>query len=903
MIGKTISHYQILDKLGQGGMGEVYRARDIRLERDVAVKVLPSHLAEDPSALARFEREAKAVAALSHPNILAVFDVGREGPTAYLVMELLEGATLREQVANGALPSRKVIDYGVQIAEGLAAAHDKGFVHRDLKPDNLFLTAEGRVKILDFGLAKEVARVAQTSESPTMGTATAPGVIMGTVGYMAPEQVRGQAADQRADLFALGAVLHELLTGRAPFGRETPAETMTAILREDPPELTEVDTKIPVGLARLVQHCLEKNPSERFQSARDLVFSLKTLSSETPSSGMSVPGMAAPRAFSKLAGWWSLVWVAGAVALLALGVIVGAHWLAPPPGPDRATILDVALPADVEVEYPSAAFSSDGSQFVFGGNDKRGTGLWLRSLSSATNVRLPGTEGADNTQRPIWSPDSRYLLFSADRKIKRIELASGTVETVWTEPSELTSAEPAFFAGDWNDQGDILFSWVDLFRLRGSGGKPEPIAARQPDDVDLIAGRWLPDGRHYVFHAKNRTSGRGSVFVGTLGSSERVSVLASDSPATYVDPGYLLFIQSGGLFAQRFDAGRLKLEGQPVQLVGGVEASSWGWESQWASNGTAAFARGRTVRGQLTWFDRSGRETGRVGEPLDILSFDLSRDGTRVAASVGAYRRARLRLIDTTRAQSPVVWLTDGPQDYDPRFNSEGDAVIFASQDQRGQGLFRLSIHDTTPVPILIRPIEEIYKTGVRLNFHDWSRDGRLVLYGTSWRGGWLLRVAPIADTSRTQAAVEQVGFSDEARFSPDGRWMAYNNPESGTSSVAPATYLVFVSPFPPRGEPQRITTHGGVQPIWRADGRELYYLDPAGNLMAVDVAHTSPAFIAGPPRLLFHTGLRSVSPEVEDYAVTADGQRFLVKLPLEGEAQAGYTIILNWPALLGGTK
>jgi serine/threonine-protein kinase len=392
---------------------------------------------------------------------------------------------------------------------------------------------------------------------------------------MAPEQVRGQAADQRTDLFALGIVLHELLTARAPFRRETPMETMTAILKEEPPELTTVNAKIPIGLSRLVQHCLEKNPSERFQSARDLAYSLKALTSETPSSEMSVPGVAAARAFAKLTGRWSLAWLGGAVALLALGVIAGMRWLGSPPGPERTTILDVALPAGVEVgAYPSAAFSSDGREFVFGGSDKRGTALWLRSLALATSVKLLGTEGAELPQQPIWSPDSHYLLFAADRKVKKLELASGTAETLWTGPSELAaSGESYFFAGDWNGQGEILFSWGDLYRLRGSGGKPEPVAVRQPDDLDIIAGQWLPDGRHYLFHVKNRASGRGSVFVGTLGSTERVSILTSDSPATYVDPGYLLFVQSGGLFAQRFDAVRLSLAGQPVHLVDGAEAA------------------------------------------------------------------------------------------------------------------------------------------------------------------------------------------------------------------------------------------------------------------------------------------------------------------------------------------
>jgi Tol biopolymer transport system component len=898
--GSRVGPYEIVGLIGAGGMGEVYRARDTRLDRAVAIKVLPAHLADDAAALARFSQEAKAVAALSHPNILALFDVGREGPMAYCVMELLEGAPLREHLASGPLPPRKVIDYGAQIAEGLAAAHDKGFVHRDLKPENLFLTAEGRAKILDFGLAKEVARGTPAADTPTRAMATEPGVVVGTVGYMAPEQVRGQAADPRTDLFALGIVLHELLSGRAPFARDTAAETMTAILREDPPELTTVDPQIPAGLARLVQHCLEKRPPERFQSARDLAFSLRALSSGTPSSGTSAveaaAAAAAKRPFTQLARWRGLAWLAGTAALVTLGVVAGARWRAPTSGSERATFLDIGLPAGVEGGGPSASFSGDGRQLVFGGWDTHGTALWLRSLASPTARKLPGTEGAEiYMQQPIWSPDNRYLIFDAENKVKRIEVASGVVETLWTGPAEHAAIEGRAFAGDWNDQGDILFSWVDLYRLRGTGGNPERIATRAPGDIDLFAGRWLADGRHYLFHVKDRASGRGGVFAGTLGSAERTSILSIDSPAVFVEPGYLLFERSGALFAQPFDEARLRLLGEPRRLVERVEASPWYGQSLWASRTTMAFARGLTARWQLTWFDRNGREAGRVGDPLKIVTFDLSRDGSRVVASIGDFRSARLGLIDTTRTSSPVGWLTDGPGDTDGRFNSDGEEVIFSGRDGRRQGLFRLSIRDKTSEPILTQTIEELSRTGVRINPHDWSRDDRWALYSRSGGAIWAVTVA---DVSRP-LVVEKNGLPDQARFSPDGRWIAYNAFESSTLEGIPQ---VFVSSFPPRGERRRITMHGGVQPQWRADGRELYYLDASGNLMAVDV-QTGPALKVGPPRLLFHTGLSSVSAQVEDYAVTADGQRFLVKLPAEGEARPGFTVILNWPALLADAR
>jgi eukaryotic-like serine/threonine-protein kinase len=904
MIGKTVSHYQIVEKLGQGGMGEVYRARDTRLGRDVAVKVLPSHLADDPSALVRFEREAKSVAALSHPNILTLFDVGREGPVAFTVTELLEGSTLREHIANGPLPIRKVIDYGAQIAEGLAAAHDKGFIHRDLKPENLFLTSEGRVKILDFGLAKEVARIAQTEDSPTIETLTCPGVVMGTVGYMAPEQVRSQAADQRTDLFALGIVLYELLSGTAPFKRNTVAETMTAVLRDEPPELTTVDSKIPVRLARLIQHCLEKNPAERFQSARDLVFSLRALSPETPSSGTNLTDIVSSQAaLPKPRGWRFLAWLAGIVTLLATGVIAGAHWFATPSGPGgAATILDIAPPVGVEWgEYASASFSKDGSQFVFSGTDRRGTALWFRSLASPSSVKLSGTEGLDLPQRPIWSPDSRYLLFAAEGKVKKIDIPSGTVETLWTPPFDMGYEKVCCFSGDWNDEGRILFSWSNLYQLIPNAGTPVSIGAQRSEDEDVIADRWLPDGRHYLYHSTNRTTGRGAVFAGTSGSDERVTILTNDSPAAYADPGYLLFVRSGGLSAQKFDVTQLKLVGDPVKLVDGAEMPFWLGPSQWVSNKTAAIVRGQASGGQLTWFDRSGREAGRVGEPLDTMTFDLSRDGTRVVAAVGRWRSVRLALIDTMRAQGPS-WLTNGLQDYDPRFDSKADRIVFTSQDEHRQGLFLLSINDRAAVPILTQTIEELDKTGDRIDFHDWSLDGRLLLYGKNNKDKRLL-AAPMSDTSRGQPAVKQAAHSaaNEGQFSPDGRWIAYNATESD-ASVTSAHHQIYLAPYPPGDAPQRITIDGGVQPLWREDGRELFYLDPAGNLMAMDV-QTSPRLVTGLPRRLFHTGLRRVNSEIEDYAVTGDGQRFLVKLPVEGDAQPGFTIILNWPALLKGAK
>ena len=900
--GSTLGPYKILALLGAGGMGEVYRAHDTRLGRDVAIKVLAPHLSAAPEVRARFEREARTISQLNHPHICTLHDVGRDADTDFLVMELVEGETLGARLAKGALPTSDVLRLGAQIADALDRAHRAGVVHRDLKPGNVMLTKSG-AKLMDFGLARTSAPILDASgstESPTMSRPlTAAGMIVGTLQYMAPEQLEGREADPRADIWALGCVLYEMATGAKAFDGKSQASLIAAILKEEPRAMTDLQPLTPPGLERIVKRCLAKDPDERFQSASDLAFGLQALAPEMPRSQTSATAVGATPTSMRSAAWRRPAMWAGAAALLLLVILVGAHWLATPSAPKRATILDLTLPAGVDLgDYPSAALSKDGGQVVFVAAEKYGTALWLRSLASANSVKLPGTTGADLGQQPIWSPDGRYLLFAAENKIKKIDLASATVTTLWTDASGLAPDDRVFY-GDWNDKGDILYSWMDLYRLRANGGEPERIATRGQSETAYIAGSWLPDGRHYLYFVRNRATGKAGVYAGALGSPNRKLILASEVPACYVKRGFLIFPQGDVLYAQRFDPAQRKLLGNAVRLVEGVAPSPWLDQNYWVSGTTLAFARAGRHQSQLTWFDRSGHEVGRVGDPLDVMTFDLSKDDTRIAASIGEYTLgARLALVDATRPAAPV-WLTAGPSDLDARFGRDGAEIIFSSEEERGQGVFRLSISDRTRRPLHIQTREALYRSDNRIVAHDWSRDGRFMIYG---QGAENLQVGSAEDGAQKPVTIAATGYPDQARFSPDGHWIAYNAFESGTFAGTEQCQI-YVSAYPPNGDPQRITTRGGVQPMWRADGRELYYLDPEGNLMAMAVAQTAQAFTAGPPRLLFDTGLRRVRSGVEEYAVARDGQRFLVKLPAGGDTQAGFSIVLNWPALLSSAK
>ncbi len=625
--GVRLGVYEVSALIGAGGMGEVYRARDPRLGRDVAIKVLPPAFSADPERLRRFEQEAQAAAGLNHPNILAVHDIGTHDGAPYIVSELLEGETLRERLTSGPLLVRKAVEYAVQIAHGLAAAHEKGIVHRDLKPENIFVTADGRVRILDFGLAKLTqadGTPAGASALPTTPPDTLPGVVLGTVGYMAPEQVRGLQADHRSDIFAFGAVLYEMLSGSRAFLGETTMDAMTAILKEDPPDLPSAERRIPPALARLVDRCLEKSPAARFQSTRDLAFALEGSSSPSESATAIA---AIPMRGSRSRVGWSIAALSSLAFLAALPFAI-AHLREPAVQPG-AVRFAVAPPDDATFPGATAYFqaqtvSPDGRRLVFRAQRPGSADLlWVRSLDALEAQPLPGTEGGDH---PFWSPDSRFIGFFAEGRLKKIEASGG--------PSQALCDAPAGEGGTWNAEGTIVFAASGssgLSRVSAAGGEPVPLTTLDASSKET-SHRWpqfLPDGRRFLFLAQPGNSVR----LGSLDSPETRNLLSTDSKALYAAPGYLLFMREQTLMAQSFDPSRAELKGDSFPVAEEVRVG--------VTNGRAAFSVSEsgvlTYRSgaesqvnQLTWLDRSGKVLQTIDQPNDYRSFALSPDDSQI---------------------------------------------------------------------------------------------------------------------------------------------------------------------------------------------------------------------------------------------------------------------------------
>ena len=881
MTGQTLGPYEVLAKLGEGGMGEVYRARDTRLGRDVAIKVLPPSTT-DEARLQRFEQEARATAALNHPNILAVFDVGRAERGPFIVSELLEGESLREALARGPIPMRKAIDYAVQIARGLAAAHDKGIVHRDLKPDNLFVTAGGHVKILDFGLAKlaepEPALSGQ-SVLPTTPPPTTPGVVLGTVGYMAPEQVRGGRADHRADLFAFGAILYEMLTGGQPFARDTAPETMTAILRDEPRELAA--GSIPIGLQRIIGRCLEKEASARFQSAGDLAFALEALSFATESAG------AAPIAVSRSsARLWSIV--GGVAAIVALAAAV-AVYLRPTADAPRRVRLSIQPPEGwrVDPEGPPGiplSLSPDGR--VFAGIARRQDGqsrIWVRPLDTLEARMLDGTEDAATL---FWSPDSKSIAFLSRGGLKRVDIAGGA-------PAKLTDVVTGNLAGGtWTQRGDILLgSAQGILRIPATGGAAKTAIPTAEGEAFYSLPIMLPGGTHALFTAgvgdEVRGGARRRLVAASLESGERTVVLDTDQ---YVAPiavarGQLLFVRANAILAQPFDVDRLTLSGEAVQLADRVRQFS---DRPYAfatatETGVLAFVPTTPVDlHQLAWFDRMGRQIASVGDQANYANLELSFDDRQaIVAVLDPARRTRdIWLLDLARGMRTRFTFDPG-EERTAIWSPTGDEIVFNAQRKATErDLFvRASNGSGTEQTLLA--------DGISKDAMSWTPDGRFLLYRASGKTGNDIWVLPVG--GKPYPFIATPAQENYGRFSPDGRWVAYTSNESGVDEI-------YVAPFPGPGGKFQVSSAGGTLPRWRGDGREIFYVAPDRTVTAVPVDGTTAGFRVGAPTGLFRAPVETLVGY--QYAVARDGQRFLVNT-VGNQSAPTVTVETDWPSLL----
>jgi len=886
---ETIAHYRITAKIGEGGMGEVYRATDTKLGREVAIKVLPEAFAQDPDRMARFAREAQVLASLNHPNIAAIYGVEDRA----LVMELVEGPTLA-----GPMAVEEALPIARQIAEALEYAHEKGIIHRDLKPANIKVTPEGRVKVLDFGLAKALSSEGSAGDpasSPTLTMrATVAGVIVGTAAYMSPEQARGAAADKRADIWAFGVVLYEMLTGRQIFGGDTISDSLAAVLKSDP-DWSALPAETPPAIRRLLRRCLERDRKRRLPDIADARLEID----EAPEVGQAIASRGLPLTDTRSGlRWWNAALAAVALAGMAVAVI---HFreTTPPPAPVR---FQIPAPEKTSFGNYGMAVSPDGRRLAFIALGAAGQSmLWVRPLDSVAAQALPGTEGA--AFLPFWSPDSRYLGFLVQGKLKKIEATGGPPQTLCDFPGTL-------IGGSWSRDGVIIFGAPDsgLYRVPQAGGVPTKLTTLEASWGELghLRPWFLPDGQHFLYINRTTRAEDQAIYLATLDGSSRKRLVDAKQAGVYAPPepgsenGHLLFLREGILMAQSLDSRRFELVGEPfpvAELVGSTLALGYFSVS---ANGMLAYRSGASGSGrQLVWFDREGKPQGTLGPPATYNDLAISPDGKRVAAGqLDSTGNWDIWMLDVARGV-PTRFTFDPAQDQYPVWSPDSKRLVFASN--RGTGgtfdLYRKDVGTSANEELL-------YKSGatVGLRPFGWSPDGNHLLYSVNDPKTrydlWVLPNPAGNSAERKPAPYLQTPFDEtQGQFSPDGRWIAYTSDASGVGQ-----YQIYVQSFPRgAGEFQISTGAGGTQPRWRRDGKELFYIGADGKLMAVEVK-TAPRFEAGVPRPLFDTrmvyaGLRNV---FFFYDVAPDGKRFLINTAFnaaEGPAAEPITVVLNWRA------
>lgn len=890
--------YEIVSLIGVGGMGEVYRARDTKLGRDVAIKVLPAAFSADVDRLRRFEQEAQAVGALNHPNVLVIYHVETHEGAPYIVSELLEGETLRERMNGKSLPQRKAIDYALQTAHGLAAAHEKGIVHRDLKPENLFVTKDGRVKILDFGLAKLTGAADGThsqTEVPTRRIDTDPGVVMGTLGYMSPEQLRGRVADHRSDIFSFGAIFYEMLSGKRAFHGESTADTMSAVLREDPPDLSSTNKTIAPALERVVNHCLEKNPEERFHSASDLAFAIEALSGTQGSGATTISTVATiePSRFGLSRRWRDRIgWILAALLLVSTLALAALYFRRVEPRPQT---MRFNLPVPEKATFGEAhALAPDGSRLVFVATGAGGvTSLWVRALDTTAARELPGTE---NGSFPFWSPDSRFIGFFAGNKLKKIDASGGP-------PQSLADASTEARGGAWGADGAIVFTpgfTSPLYKVSAAGGGAATPLTQLDESRKQTSHRWpffLPDGRRFLYFSRSTDREAEGLYVGSLDSSENKFLLNTNQLAIYAPAtasgatGHLLFIREKTLVAQPFDPVRLQLSGAPLVVAENVlNFPGEGGPSAYASfsvstNGHLSFQTGQESVTQMGWFDRAGKSLASVGSPGDSHEPALSPDGKRIVFGRRENQSQDLWMLDTGRGTTTRFTFDQGV-DVCPLWSPDGSRIVFSVARGGKFALYQKVSSGAGSDEVLLQTDSNSFPD-------DWLRmeDGReFILYESEEQlARFGLYILPLFGDRKPYPFLNTEFNETHAQFSPDGRWVAYVSDESGRAEV-------YVQSFPVSGGKWQVSTAGGDQPQWRGDGKELFYIAADKKLMAVPLTPGA-SFEHGAPVSLFATRVPTTShtDDRNSYIPSPDGQRFFViNLVEEGHTQP-INLVLNW--------
>ena len=884
--GARISHYEITGPLGAGGMGEVYRARDTKLDRDVALKILPDSFAADPERRARFAREAKTLAALNHPNVAQIYGVEESGATSALAMELVDGEDLSQRIQRGPIPYDEAITLAKQITQALEAAHEQGIIHRDLKPANIKLREDGTVKVLDFGLAKALEQGSGSGDQGSGSLANSPtitspamtmrGVILGTAAYMAPEQAKGKAVDKRADIWAFGCVLYEMLTGRRPFAGDDVSDTLASVLKSD------VDwTGVPPRARRLITKCLEKDPRRRLHDIGDAWDLIDEAATPAPAAGRTP-------------------WIAWAPAGVFLASTIGlalVHFGEAPARPVGARF-QIAPPPKYSFET-YLTLSPDGRRLAFTATDETGTPhLWVRDIEALEARILPGTAGAAS---PFWSPDGRQLGFAIGSSLKKIDVDGGPPQTIAESPG-------AVGVGSWSRDNVIVFGSRGgsggIRRVPATGGTPVEVTT-----VDVTGGEslhafpfFLPDGRRFLyFVSASRAEGRG-IYVGSIdGPAEQTpqrlvgSTLGPVQTGTDVSGTHLFFFRDGTLMAQRFDPDRLQLSGEAnavAERIGSV--GSFAFFS--VAGNVLTYRTGQSAStnvSQLNWVGRKGEALGKVGEPLQLAtapySIAISPNGRQAAILVALTPSPDLWVIEFARGIATRVTFSPAP-DLNPVWSPDGARLAFRSNRDRPGDIFEKDLGGTSEEALLLGSPDADAPT-------SWTPDGRFLLFNRLTAPGfsdlWVLSAK-----SNQPAPLLQTPFSEQgSRISPDGRWIAYMSNESGDDEVYLRPFSVTPEGKPTLGPKWRVSTSGGGVPRWRGDGKELFYRDRPGAIVAVDVVPQGPLVETSVPRRLFMPPLGTVA-----FDVSSDGQRFLLStlVSMQTVSPDPVTVVLNWEVASG---